>query len=264
MGGGDLHELSVLRWCTNRAKRSRVFALFATVFLLSAWALAEGRQTMISEQRVRLSDVAPDVPRGLAQVDLGRAPPPGRSRYFSYEEMAARLRSAGVSASQLKLPRGIRVKSVARQFTPEELTQLILAPVQKSMPVGVRLDKAVVTQSRVLSPKIEVGEVRLPRFVMKKGKQTQTGTVEILWGNQVALRLPVRMSVSIDERAAGQVVKRGMSVTLLIRRGSVEISALAQTLSTGRVGDVVSVRVGVTKKVMAARLVSHDRAELEI
>lgn len=219
---------------------------------------------MISHQRVLLSDVAPHVPQGLARIDIGRAPPPGRSRYFSYEEMSSRLRSAGVAASSLKLPRGIRIKSEARQFSPEELMRLVEGPLRESLPPGVNLERAVVTQPRLLSPTIGVGEVRLPRFVMKKGKQTQTGTVELLWGKQVALRLPVRMSVSVEEIAVGQVVKRGSNVTLSIRRGNVEISAVARTLSTGRVGDLVSVRVGVTKKVMSARLVSSERAELEI
>ena len=220
--------------------------------------------TMISHDRVKLVDVVPEVAPGLANIDLGRAPPPGRSRYFSYDEMASRLRAAGVAASRLKLPRGVRVESKARQFSSEELEQMVEESVRKSLPPGIHLEEISVESPLVLSPTVTAGRVRLPHFTTKNGRQAQIGTVEILWGDQVALRLPVKMNVRIDGETVGHIVKRGSSVTLLIRRGSVEISALAQTLSTGRVGDVVSLRVGVTKKVMSARLVAPERAELEI
>ena len=242
-----------------------LFSIFSSViFLWVAPSSADEPVTMISHDRVKLVDVVPEVAPGLANIDLGRAPPPGRSRYFSYDEMASRLRAAGVAASRLKLPRGVRVESEARQFSSEELEQMVETSVRKSLPPGIHLEGISVESPLVLSPTVATGRVRLPHFTTKNGKQTQIGTVEILWGDQVALRLPVKMSVRIDGETVGHIVKRGSSVTLSIRRGSVEISALAQTLSTGRVGDVVSLRIGVTKKVMSARLVTPERAELEI
>lgn len=244
---------------------SIVVGLALSVFFVHAGQLrAEENVALISHQRVRLGDVVSDVASGIANLDLGRAPPPGRSRYFSYEEMASRLHAAGISASRLKLPRGIRVESRARQFSTDELEQMVETDVQKSLPSGMHLERIKVESPLVLSPAVRVGSVRLPQFSAKNGEQTQTGTVEILWGDQVALRMPVKMSVRIKGDGAAHLVQRGASVTLLIRRGNVEISAIAQTLSTARVGEVISVRVGVTNKVMSGRLVTPDKVELEI
>lgn len=245
-------------------RRQVVGASFWGALLCAIPAFAEEPLVVVSGQRVLLGDLAPSVPRGIASVDLGKAPPPGRTRYFPYEEVAARLRSAGIGASKLRLPQGIRVKSESRQFSAEELRDMAEPHVRDAMATGMSLEALLVSAPRTLSPSVKMGKVRLPQFATKNGSQTQTGTIEVMWGDQVALRLPVRMTVKIDGVQAGQIVKRGSSITLSIRRGQVEISALAKTLSSGRVGDTVSVRIGVTKKVMSAVLVAPDRAEMQI
>ncbi len=243
--------------------------LFSTGLLISSGSFVSAasgdvRTRTIHGQRIVLADIATNISSAVGQVDLGKAPPPGRSRYLSYEEMASRLRAAGLSASNIPLPRGVRVRSKAKQFTAAELKVLVLPKIQGALPVGIVLHGVEVSRPHVLSPAIKVGKVHLPRFVLRDGEQSQTGTVELLWGSRVALRLPVKMRVTIDGSHVGQVVKRGSSIKLVIKKGNVVISALAQTLSSGRVGDTVSLRVGVTKKVMSARLVSTQMAEMEL
>lgn len=247
---------------TNR--RQLMLVSLSATLLWSLPALAEEPLVIVSGQRVLLGELVASVSPGIARVDLGKAPPPGRTRYFSYEEIAARLRSAGIGASKLKLPQGVRVKSEARQFAADELRAMAEPHIRDAMASGMTLEALHVSAPRTLSPSVKMGRVRLPQFATKNGSQTQTGTIEVMWGDQVELRLPVKMTVKIDGVQAGQIVKRGSSITLSIRRGQVEISALAKTLSTGRVGDTVSVRIGVTKKVMSAVLVAPDRAEMQL
>lgn len=239
-------------------------ALLVAVWLAVGFPAWAEEMRLVSSTRISLSDVVPEVPLALADIDLGKAPPPGRTRLLSYQEMALRLKSAGVSASRLKLPSSVRIKSEAKSYTAEELQQLVAPQVHAAMPRGVTLQRLSVDAPRVLSPQIQAGSVHLPRFSMRPGTQKQIGTVELLWDGHMAFRLPVRLQFEVGEEALSQVVKRGSTLTLSIRKGHVEISAVAKTLSTGRVGEVVTVRVAVTKKVMSARLVSQDRAELEI
>lgn len=243
-------------------------------FLFCAWCLftltfctlsaAENRTVSVSGPALLLSDLLPTAPQGLARLEIGNAPPPGRSRTFTLDEIATRLRARGVAASTLKLPAQIIVSTRARTFSRDELESLVDEPVRAALPSGISLDSIRVSRGRLLPPGIHVGQVRLPRFVPREGQQLQTGTVEILWGQKVLQRLVVQMSVTVSTAVAAQHVKRGSSVTLSIRRGAVQISALAQTLSASSVGESVSVRVGVTKKVLTARLVSPSRAELEL
>ena len=261
-----------------------VFSLPAWALLRAAWAMllrrslltlsflvlgsglarADELSTTIAKHRITLSDIITEVPAALSEVDLGPAAPPGRSRYVSKKEITLKLRTAGIAASTLSLPPGVRVVSEARQYSADELLDMAKSPIEAALPAGVRLVSARVFQPKLLSPTVSVGSVHLPRFSMKPGTQRQTVTIEILWGDQVFLRLPVQVEVELDESILSQVVKRGTSVTLSIRKGPVEITTLASTLSEGRIGETISVRVPVTKKVVNALIVSSDRVELQI
>ncbi len=256
---------------SNRGFREALWGVWAKatflaclVMLVGARAEADEASATISRQRIHLSDVAPGVPESLSGIDLGPAAPPGRSRFISYREITLKLRSAGVPASTLELPQGMRVFSAARKFKSEELENLVRAPIRDALPPGAHLESVHVFYPKMLSPEVSIGGVNLPRFSMKKGSQRQTFTVEVMWGNHVALRLPVQVELSLDERILSQVIKRGTNVTLSIKKGAVEITTLARTLVTGRVGEMISVRVPVTKKVVSAMIVAPDRVELRI
>lgn len=244
--------------------RLGTFALLVGgALFLGASASAEELRT-VSSTRITLSDVVPSVPAALADIDLGKAPPPGQTRLLSFQEMAMQLKSAGVAASRLKLPQAVRVQSQAKSYTVEALQELVGPQLQAAMPRGVTLHGFSVDSPRIMSPEVEVGSVHLPRLTMRSGRQNQIATVDLLWDGQMAFRLPVRLEFEVGDEALSQVVRRGSSLTLSVRKGHVEISTLAQTLSTATVGELVTVRVAVTKKVVSARLVSPDRAELEI
>lgn len=230
----------------------------------AASAAAEEPATVIDRERVVLADVAPDAPASLGQLDLGPAPPPGRSRYISRQELALKLRAAGVAASTLALPDGVRVESRAHEYLPAELESLVQRPIAAALPAGVHLKSVHVADPKLLAPGVQVGTVHAPQFTLRTGAQRQTATVELLWGKQVVARLPVRTEVVVDEVFLADVVKRGASVTLSIRKGQVEVSTLAHTLNGGRVGEIISVRISVTNKVVSARIVSAEKVELSI
>jgi len=247
----------------RRSARILTVAWLALAVALPAWA--DEPVVVVSGARVHLGDLAPDLAPGLLTVDLGPAPPPGKSRLFSRQEVSDKLQAAGIAASKLNLPAsGVRVETEGRRFSPEELSTLVEPAVRAALPSGVRLIAIKALQGHVLAPSVRPGQVRLPRFALRDGEQKQTGTVEILWGKDALMRLPVQLHVSVSGSDAGALVPRGSSVTLVIARGPVEISTQGETLSAGRVGDSVSVRVGVTKKVLSARLTHAGRAEVEL
>lgn len=245
-------------------RRASARLLLLVGLALATPAFAEPTTVVVSHERVRLGDIAPEVPAQLQSIDLGPAPQPGSSRLFSADEVAEKLRVSGISASKLSLPGGVRVETEAKRFAPEELASLVEEPLRSALPVGVKLKSLKAHQGHVLAPVVRAGAVRLPKFAYKDGEQTQTATVEILWGSQVLMRLPVQIVVEVRGQEAGALVARGTSLSLVIVRGQVEISAIGETLSAGRVGENVPVRVTVTKKVVTAKLRSAERAEVEL
>lgn len=239
------------------------FALGALLFATS-FVFAETLAT-VRAPRITLGDVCPGVAPGVSSFDLGAAPPPGRSLFLSRDDLAERLRMGGISARSVSLPaEGVRVQTESRTYSPEELEALVSTPIQSALPRGVRLDRIRVRQALTLAAETRVGHVRLPKFVFREGAQTQSATVELLWGNQSLQRLVVEMTVELDRELLATSVERGTTVTLAIQRGPVEISALAETLSQARIGQSVQVRIGVTKKILTATLVGADRAEIVV
>lgn len=233
------------------------------VLVLPTAALGE-ETILVSGSRVRLIDILPDAPRALASSDLGPAPPPGRSRYLDPEEIASRLKAQGISASSLRVPRGVRVESAAHLFTPSELTRLVAGPLAAAMPEGATLVEHSVMSEHLLSPSVSVGTVHLPELIRGREVVSQVITVELVSEGAPVLRLPVRIKVKLGKDLQQAFVESGTSVTLSIVRGQVEVSGVAETLRAAKVGEPVSVRVLATNKVVTAKLVAADRARLEM
>lgn len=238
---------------------------FLAAALLAVPSLALGDDTVvISGARVRLVDILPDAPPGLANSDLGPAPPPGRSRYLDPEEIASRLKAQGISASSLKVPRGVRVESAGHLFTPAELASLVAGPLSAAMPEGATLIEHSVMSEHLLSPSVSVGAIHLPELVRGRELVSQVVAVELVSGAAQVLRLPVRIKVKVGGPLRDAFVERGTSVTLSIARGQVEVSGVAETLRPAKVGEAVAVRILATNKVVTAKLVSSDRARMEM
>lgn len=237
---------------------------FVACVLFTSAARSETLAT-VRAPRVTLGDVCPGAPSGVSGFDLGAAPPPGRSLFLSRDDIAERLRMGGISSKVVAIPsEGVRVQTEGRTYSAEDLEALAMGPVRAALPRGVHLERLRVRHPLTLAPEIRVGQVRLPKFVFREGAQTQSATVEVLWGNQSLQRLVVEMTVHLDHELLATSVERGTTVTLAIQRGPVEITALAETLSQARIGQSVQVRIGVTKKVLTATLVGADRAEITV
>jgi hypothetical protein len=245
-------------------KRLSASLLCLGVALASAFAHAE-TTIVVQQNRVHLSDIVPGVAPGIADFDLGAAPPPGRNLFISRESLAEKLRMGGISAQALPLPKdGVRVQTESRSYSPTELEELVRGAVERAAPAGVKVTRLRVRDAQTLSLSIGTGQVKMPSVILKKGSQTQLAGVELLWGNQTLVFLPVELTMEVSEELLSTKVNRGSMVTLLVRRGPVEITALAELITSARIGETVQVRVGVTNKILTATLVGADRAEIRV
>lgn len=236
---------------TRRSLRSLCFAL-----TLSALAPLAGAETVrvIDASRVHLSDLTDSAGDDLGRIDLGAAPPPGSSRLFAREDLRRELRSQGVDPSRLKLPAVVRVQSASRRYSPADLDALVRARLTASLPTGVSLKQLKIGRSLVGSPRLAVGEVRLPKLVRRAGPATLTAMVELVHDGAVSSRLPVTLHVELSERAAAPLIDKGARVDLVIARGAARISASAIALEAAELGEIASFKVSTTHKVLRARV----------
>jgi hypothetical protein len=232
-------------------------ALFG--LLIAPAALSESLRK-IENRRVRLSDVAARVNDELRDLDLGEAPPPGGSRLFARDEVLRTLRTQGLDARGVELLPVVRVMSVARRFEASELEALLGPKLKEALPTGAVLKEIKIVRGLLASPRVEAGAVRLPKLTRRAGLVTTTATCELLHEGAVVARVPVTLTLDVDEQAMRPLIEKGARVDLVIVRGAARISASGIALGPAEAGEVALFRVNPTHKVLRARVESASRA----
>jgi hypothetical protein len=234
--------------------------LVVTAFSLSASAETE---LTIEGARIHLSEVSDGYDEGdLATLDLGPAPPPGNSRLLSRGEVEDQLRAAGDDAKSLRMPAFLRVKSAAKRWSPAQLNEAILPKLLAALPFGVKLKSAKLTRSIVTSPGVTIGNARFPKIPKHEGEMTLTATVDIMQDDMTVLRIPVNVLVQVTDAATKPAVTKGARVNLVIERGPARVTALAMALSDTELGESGLFRVSSTQRVLRARLLTTDTAQV--
>jgi hypothetical protein len=241
--------------------KSSLFA-FLMASSLCVSANAESERT-IEGARIHLEDVSDGYDEGdLASLDLGPAPPPGSSRLISRGEVENLLRAAGDDTKSLRMPSALRVKSASKRWSPDDLRQALTPRLMAALPFGLTFKTAKLTRSLITSPSVVIGDVHYPKFPKREGELTLTATVDMQQDGVTVLRVPVTVVVLVTEAATHAAASKGARVNLVIQHGAARVTALATALSDTELGGVGLFRVASTQRVLRARLLSPDSAEV--
>jgi len=235
---------------------------FLLTSALCATAHAEIERT-IDGSRIHLKDVSDGYDEGeFATLDLGPAPPPGNSRLLSRSEVEDQLRAAGDDAKSLRMPSALRVKSASKRWLAEDLREAVTPRLMAALPPGLTFKAIKLNRGLVTSPSVSIGEVRFPRFPKRVGELTLTATVDFQQDGITVTRLPVTVVVVVSEAATHAAASKGARVNLVIERGAARVTALATALSDCELGALGLFRVATTQRVLRARLISPDSAQV--
>lgn len=239
---------------------TRAFVLAAIVALAaSASAAPEPTAVLVDHSRLLLSDVMPSAPAALAKTDLGPAPPAGSSVLLTRDSILGKLGDAGATVA---LPPGtIRVSSASKTMSARELSDWLKPMIASRMRTGVTLARVDGTVGATLSPRALVKDVSVPR-THQKGTQQVTAVVELARDGETVLKMPVTLTLDVDERGARADVPRGSHVTVIVRAGHVEVHADATTTTDGDVGDLVQLTVARTARAASGKLLDDKTVAL--
>jgi hypothetical protein len=240
-------------------RRALLIAAFALALPLTA--SAELTQS-IEHGRVLVGDLVKAAPEGLAEIDLAPAPPPGGSRLFTKAEIEQMLRQRGVDTKGLAIPASIRVVGAAKRLSQAELTTLVTPVIMQNLPRGVALTKVAPSYEVVVPPSSTVGNVDIPRHPRQKGPFRTTATVQMVSNGEIVARVPVPVILEVSEEAARPDVARGSRIGLVIDRRSLRIMTQGSCMIDANIGDVVSVLVVPTNRVVKAKITSRDEATI--
>jgi hypothetical protein len=240
-------------------RRAWLTILFALALPLSAGA--EPTQS-IDHARLLAGDIIKAAPAGVAEIDLGPAPPPGGTRLLSKTEIEQMLRQRGVDTSKLAIPAQIRIVGAAKRVSPAELAALITPVIVQRLAPGVALTKVQPGFDVVVPPSATVGTVEIPRHPRQKGSFRTTANVQMVADGEIVARVPVPVILEVSEEATRPDVARGSRIGLVIDRRSLRIMTQASCMLDANIGDVVSVLVVPTNRVVKAKITSRDEAQM--
>lgn len=241
--------------------RLTLLALLLATGLASS-ANAEALYT-IDSTRIHLSDVSDGYDEGeLSTLDLGPAPPPGASRLLSRSEVLDQLHAAGDEGKSLRMPQSLRVKSASKRWSASELSAALTPKLIEALPVGLKFKGTKFNRDLVTGPSVTIGAVHFPKFPKREAELTLTVTVDLQQDDVTVLRLPVTVVVLVTELATRPAASKGARINLIIEHGGARVTALAAALSDTELGAVASFRVASTQRVLRARLLSTDTAQV--
>jgi hypothetical protein len=223
---------------------------------LSGPASAETRVS-VSGSSIRVSDIDPTVAPELADIDLGRAPPPGSSRLMSQKEIRQRLREAGADPARVNVPKVVRIEAPVERWKPEEVAVRADAAVRASLPPGVTLVKLVAKLGVLVPPGTTVASAR-PVVPHSVGRHDITLVAELRRDDEVVARAPLSLTVEVGPDAFAPAVRKGDRMTLVVEQGNARIGATAVALGDANLGDSIWFKVTATGKTLKARVTSRD------
>jgi len=234
---------------------SRLALVFAAL-ALAAPAHAETVVNLASSS-VHVADIDPGVPAELADIDLGRAPPPGSSRIITAREIRQRLVDAGADPKRVRIPASVRVASPAEHWRAAEVAVRADAAVRASLPAGVTLVKLSATQGVAVPPGTIVASAR-PVIPHGAGRHDVTVVAELRQNDEVVARAPLSLTVEVSEEAFAPILRRGDRLTVIVEQGNARIGADAVALADANPGDTIFCRVTSTGKTLKARVRNKD------
>lgn len=219
------------------------------------------RDVAVTGTRVHLGDLLANVDATEAAVDLGPSPAAGGSRLVSRAEIVSLLNAQHL-APPAAIPDAVRVVRRARHLQPAEL-EVIVRDAIGSRPLGRGVSLTAVRIPRAVD--VADGwsnvEVDVPRAPKKVGAFTTTAIASFFTrAGEVIGRVAAPVELTVSPNGALYDSTRGSAVTLVLRRGLVEVRAAGVAMADADVGDVVPVQLRPSGRVLRARLITTDEA----
>ncbi|MBL8741547.1 MAG: flagella basal body P-ring formation protein FlgA [Myxococcales bacterium] len=236
------------------------FALGAIALVTSDASAAEVKERAVANPRVVLSDVVDGAPADLADIDLGPTPAPGSSRLIKREDIDAALENES-DRKRVKLKTAVRVVRKTKALATTDLEKLASAAVKAStLPKGATFVGAKPKASVKVPDGYDDVAIELGKFPRREGKHTASATLVFKQGDEIVAKISVPVDFKLGPEAAIADVKKGEKVSFLVRRGQIEIRALATANTDADVGDTLQVTVSDSGKVLKGRVSSASPA----
>lgn len=155
------------------------------------------------------------------------------------------------------------VASTMRRFSPGELAALVRTALSAStvrLPKGTKILGARPSSSDLMVPmapsRVTIDLTPPPR---RAGLVTATAVLVFWKDAEVSARVPLHLDLSVPPEGLVFDVPKGGVVTIVVRRGLVEVSAPGVTAADADIGDVVQVLLRPSGRALRGEIIARDR-----
>lgn len=195
----------------------------------------------------------------MPDVDLGPTPALGMTRTIDRDEVARALTAAG-APSVPRLPAQFRIARKGKRLATTDVDKLVRDAIDPTrIPRG-----ATLATVRAIALAVPDGydrvTVDLPTLPRRAGTVTVTAAVAFLAQGEVLARITVPVDFTVTAEALVPDVAKGAAITLLVRRGLVEVSIGAVAGSDGDAGGTIPVLLKPSGRVVRSRVIDKEHA----
>lgn len=195
-----------------------------------------------------------------ADVDLGPAPPAGASRSLHRAEIERAFAAAG-ARPPAKIPAAVKVTRRTRRLGAPEVAAAIRGELgSRPLPKGASL-VGVRAAAVEVAADFERVRVDLPQLPRRTGRITlQTPVTFVGAGDATIFRTIVPIDLELPPAAAHPDIARGATISLVVRRGRLEVTIPAVAATDADVGALLPVSIRPSGRIVRARAVDRDHA----
>jgi hypothetical protein len=245
-------------------KHSVALLLALEVLCSPALAAAKGtiREVSVARTRVQIADVLPLVAPDAAAIDLGPAPAPGGSRLVTRDDLRRAFEGAR-SPVPAALPEAVRVVRKMTHLTAADIERIARAHLDAStLPRGATIAAVRAGAPADVPAGWDAIRLTLPARPHHAGLVRSLAVLTFTSGVDTLAALTVPVDLALTVEGAAYDLTKGGSVRVVVHRGSIEIEAAAIATADADVGGVLAVMLRASGRIVRARLVDKDHAEL--
>jgi hypothetical protein len=217
-----------------------------------ASAAAPVAEVQVTGNHVHLSDIIHNAPLELADLDLGASPAAGGSRIFDKGDLALAL---GDKQNKVSLPNAIRIVRKMHKLDIAEITKTATDGITHlTLWRGVTLAHVKPLHATEVPEGWTKINIEIPKPPRKSGAVSTNATLAFETDGETTAKVVVPIELMLSEDAAKPEVAHGAQIQLVVKRGLVEVATSAIAGADGDAGDVISVTVQASNRVLRARV----------
>lgn len=213
----------------------------------------------VSASRVHLRDLGA-FGDTVSDIDLGPAPALGATRTIDRDDIVRALGAANATGPTPKLAAQYRISRKSKRLEKADLEKMMRETIDPA-----RFSKGIVfTGVRTANALVPDGynrvTVELPTLPKKSGTVIVTVAVAFLTDADVMARITVPVELSVPPEALIPDIAKGGKITLVVRKGLVEVSLPAVAAADGDLGTILPIMLKPSGRIVRAKMIDSDHA----